>query len=341
MPASAPPRRRDDRQAHAQRHEGKQGEQAHSQDIDRRDHRTDMQAADRKQMRQPGIAHRVLVGRRDAAPIAACQCGRDRTGRSGETGANVIGQVLLPAAQQPSPVRRGQHIDRPDHAAGRGKALEPRGPCEVVSARQHRRSGRHQARPQPHRGAFGKTGPVLFQRQVHAHPHRTGYAFDPRVDEEAHPPPRTFLLPVENAPLHPAEGRMVHPRLSDERGLAPHRHATCRHHERQRKRGKPNVIQRTLARDRQGQRRHRRTGGEKRHPLPWPVQFQPACDSRQERDRKPWRTVERAGGEECVARRKYAGQAPIIGPMPRRFHRQIHRRFSLSFDCGHGRHGMQ
>jgi hypothetical protein len=75
-------RRRHQGQANPQRQPWPQGEELDRQQVSRRDHRADMEPADREQVGQSRIAHRLIVGHADGPAIAAGESRCDRTLRS-------------------------------------------------------------------------------------------------------------------------------------------------------------------------------------------------------------------------------------------------------------------
>ena len=79
-PGQGPARRRQQRQPHPQRQPRDQPQQPQRQDIGRGDHRTDVQPADRQQVREPGIAHRFFVGFGNRPAVTASKCCGDRPG---------------------------------------------------------------------------------------------------------------------------------------------------------------------------------------------------------------------------------------------------------------------
>jgi hypothetical protein len=101
-------------------------------------HGTDMKAADREQMRQSGVAHRIFVLARNRAAIATCQSRRNRAGRSPQLRKNMPGErVLHPAKWGTGPA--GLSTVTSPRSPRRTNPLKPRRFGKIIATRKHRR----------------------------------------------------------------------------------------------------------------------------------------------------------------------------------------------------------
>jgi len=213
--------RGDERQAHAQGEPRPKRKQLDGQEIGRRDHCTDMQAADREQMGKPRIAHRLFVGLGDGSAVAARQGGGDGSRRAVQLGAHMRGKRAL-HSRHASPAGRGlQHRHLALHASGRRQPLEPGCAGKVVRTRQHRRRGWHQPQLQTKQRAFADLRAVLLNRQIDADLDRLSAVRAAACHDQAHTPFGRLFDPLDHAAFDSGAERPGDRLRPDQRGFGP------------------------------------------------------------------------------------------------------------------------
>ena len=182
-----------------------------------------MQPADRKQMRQPGIAHGLFVRLGDGAPISAGQRRCNRAGRG----------ALQPVADMPRKAslyrceggrripRWLDQLDFADCRSGRRKPLEPGPSREVIGTRDNRRRRRHQSGRKAYPRPFAQLRPVLRPRYVDPIGHRPAGLGIPSGEDQPHASLRRLFLALENPPVDPFEARVRDRFRSHHRGARP------------------------------------------------------------------------------------------------------------------------
>ena len=339
-PRQRPACRRRHRQPHPQGQPRPQRQHPQHREIGRRNHRADMQPADRKQVRQPGITHRRFVGCADPAAIPAGKGRRDGTCRSRNTRPHMVSQRPLEPRDRPAIGRRAHQFDRPDRAAGRRKAPEPRGAGEVVGAGQHRARRRHQPGAQPHHCPLGQSLPrssarQRFQRHIDPHLARLGrlpfLICKPHRQRQADPILGRLVLAFEHAALHQCDLRRGNCRCPDDLRACPdhcdaggeHQPPGDQREAQVHARIGPRRVRRPESRCSQRRRTARPHG---RYPVPRQRKREPRKDPAHEQHCQPRRTVEPGGGEKplrpvgdpSAKAPADAGQSPAALPRPRR-----------------------
>jgi hypothetical protein len=171
----------DQRQSRVEREPRAERQQPQHQQHRRADHRGDVEAADRQQMRQAGTAHRLRIVLGDGALVAGGEARRYRSAGPRDAPLDMRRQRAPQVAA--GCLARPEHRHRREAAPRRADAVEPRD-ARIVIGPRHRRAGRgHQPRLQPHHRAAPEAGRHVRLGEVDAHARRQPL---PRGRQEAH-----------------------------------------------------------------------------------------------------------------------------------------------------------
>ena len=125
----------DNRQAHPQCKRRPERKKLQRKQICRRDDSADVQAADRQQMGEPSIAHRVFVSTGNRTAIPACECRSDRAGSAVKLTPHMARQCALDPGNAAIRSRCLDNFNLANQTARGGKPLKPRRSGEVVPSR--------------------------------------------------------------------------------------------------------------------------------------------------------------------------------------------------------------
>ena len=156
-----------------------------------------MQSAHRKQVRQPGVAHGLVIRFGNGPAIAAGQSGCNGPRRTVQIGPDVLRKLPLRRCDGPA-LSWLEDFNRTKHAACRGDPGKPGGAGKVIAPRQHRRRRRDKPRPQAEPRAFFNRTLRLIQRQVQPHLDRSGTARFAGRQDQAHALLRRLVLTVQH-----------------------------------------------------------------------------------------------------------------------------------------------
>ena len=189
-------------------------------------HRAHMQAADRQQMGEARIAHRLLISERDTAAIAAHQRGRDAPRRSRHRCAHMGGQGMARVSPALPAMRRGDHLHRPQRAAIGGKARKPCLAGIVARAGQARGHGWHQPRPQRHHRALGQAGLIGAFGDAEPHANRSPATRLAQGELQQNAALRRLFIAFEHRGGYGRDGGVGNRHGAHQRALCPHQRAS-------------------------------------------------------------------------------------------------------------------
>ena len=192
-----------------------------------------MQAADRKQMGQPGIAHRRFVGLADRAAISArqrrCNAGR----RAVHMLADMGGQRALRFGKGGTAVCAFDQLDRAHQRSRRRQPVEPGGAREIVGAGQDRRRRGHKPGFQPQASPLFHGLRRAIQRHVDPHLHRPALFRIAHGQRQPNALLGGLILTFEHAPVEREDARIGNRFGTDHCGARPDRAHAQRQHTRQ------------------------------------------------------------------------------------------------------------
>ncbi len=273
-----------------------------------------MQPADRKQVRQSGIAHRLVICFCNAPPVPTGQRGRNGSGRTIKVCPDMFGKFPLSTCNGPaSPLL--QNLYRTDHTPGRSNPREPGRPREIISTGKHGCGRRDEPGTKANARSFHNRSGRLIQRQVQPHLyslHRAGF---PGRQDQPHPPFRRLVLSVQNGRLQRCRNRARNWLGSDKLSLGPDQSAAQRDGHARNGQGKAQVRITSLhpkeCDSRHGQAQARNDDG---RPVPGGGRDEPAGDPHDQRHQCPRCQVKPPPDKESFNLLKPAGQVASHAP---------------------------
>ena len=191
-----------------------------------------MQSANRKEVGEPRIAHRIFIGFGDSTAVSAGERRRNAACRSGHIGAHVVrNPALHPRKPMIAGSTRLEHLNRIERCSRCRQSLKPRRTGKIITSGEHRRRGGDQPCFETYQRAFLRFRRISLQRHVYPHSDRTARIGFKRRQRQSHPVLSRFFLAYRHSAFDLANPRCGNRRHPPQRRFGPDDSAACCGHQ--------------------------------------------------------------------------------------------------------------